>query len=170
MPIAAGLFSLLAGLSKALGNIDALDGLRTNQEGIAFYVDAATFLLSAFMISRLKLPKNKRQRDRAGGRIDFGAGLPRAEGGLVVRLHQPGGAGGQRRPGRRGSSAAGCSCRSGPLFSDQVLNAGTAGFGLFIFALGSGVAVGVRAALGLPTPHPQGAGVHGVAVRGRARR
>jgi hypothetical protein len=31
----------------------------------------------------------------------------------------------------------------GPVFSDRILDAGTAGFGLFIFALGGGVAVGV---------------------------
>ena len=31
----------------------------------------------------------------------------------------------------------------GPVFSSRVLDAGTAGFGLFIFALGCGVAVGV---------------------------
>ena len=46
MPLAAGLFSLLARVSSAcLGRIDVLDGLRTNQEAIAFYVDAGTFLV-----------------------------------------------------------------------------------------------------------------------------
>ena len=47
MPLAAGLFSLLAGVSRWLGGIDALDALQTNQEGVAFYVNAATFLISA---------------------------------------------------------------------------------------------------------------------------
>src|SRR3546814_362714 len=52
MPLAAGLFSLLAKVSKELGRFDALDALRTNQEGVAFYVNAAAFLISAVMISR----------------------------------------------------------------------------------------------------------------------
>jgi dTMP kinase len=141
MPIAAGLFSLLAGLSQALGNIGALDGLRTNQVGIAFYVDAGTFLLSAFMISRLKLPKNKRQ-STDGRRIDFGQAFHELKEGWsyvfinpVVRAVNVGLA--------AGLIGGGMLVPLGPLFSDQVLNAGTAGFGLFIFALGCGVAVGV---------------------------
>ncbi len=141
MPIAAGLFSLLAGLSKALGNIDALDGLRTNQEGIAFYVDAATFLFSAFMISRLKLPKNNRRR-ADGRRIDFGQAFHELKEGWsyifinpVVRSVNVGLA--------AGLIGGGMLVPLGPLFSDQVLNGGTAGFGLFIFTLGCGVAVGV---------------------------
>ncbi|MEQ1786923.1 MAG: MFS transporter, partial [Acidimicrobiales bacterium] len=141
MPIAAGLFSLLAGFSKAVGEIDALDGLRTNQEGLAFYVDAATFVLSAFMISRLKLPKNERRREK-GGRIDFGQAFHELKEGWsfvfinpVVRAVNVGLA--------AGLIGGGMLVPLGPLFSDQVLNAGTAGFGLFIFALGCGVAVGV---------------------------
>ncbi len=140
MPVAAGLFSLLAGLSKALGEIDLLDGLRTNQEGIAFYVDAGTFLLSAFMISRLTLPKNERRRSE--GRIDFGQAFHELKEGWsfifinpVVRAVNVGLA--------TGLIGGGMLVPLGPLFSDQVLNAGTAGFGLFIFALGCGVAVGV---------------------------
>lgn len=141
MPIAAGLFSLLAGFSQAVGSIDALDSFRTNQEGLAFYVDAATFLLSAFMISRLDLPKNEK-RSPDGRRIDFGQAFHELKEGWsfifinpVVRAVNVGLA--------TGLIGGGMLVPLGPLFSDQVLNAGTAGFGLFIFALGSGVAVGV---------------------------
>ena len=141
MPIAAGLFSLLAGLSGVLGNIGALDGLRTNQVGMAFYVDAATFVLSAVIISRLTLPKNKRQRTD-GSRIDFAQAFHELKEGWsyvfinpVVRSVNVGLA--------AGLIGGGMLVPLGPLFSDQVLNAGTAGFGFFIFALGTGVAVGV---------------------------
>ena len=55
----------------------------------------------------------------------------------------------------------------GPVFSDEVLDAGAAGFGIFIFALGTGVAVGRRAAVGVPAAHPQGTGVRRLGLRRR---
>ena len=141
MPLAAGLFSLLAGVSDAIGRIGALDVLRTNKEGVAFYVDAATFVLSAVMISRLSLPKNERVRS-SDRRLDFGQAFHELKEGWsfifinpVVRAVNVGLA--------TGLIGGGMLVPLGPLFSDQVLNAGTAGFGLFIFALGTGVAVGV---------------------------
>jgi dTMP kinase len=141
MPIAAGLFSLLAKVSKELGNIDAFDMLRTNQEGVAFYVDSATFLLSAFMISRLRLPKVAPRR-REGRRIDFGQAFHELKEGWqfifinpVVRAVNVGLA--------TGLIGGGMLVPLGPVFSDRVLAAGTDGFGFFIFALGCGVALGV---------------------------
>ena len=56
-PIAAVCFALLAQLGKRLGSLDALQFFKTDQEALAFYVDAETFLVSAFMISTLALPK-----------------------------------------------------------------------------------------------------------------
>jgi dTMP kinase len=142
MPIAAGLFSLLASLSAALGHIDALDALRTNKEGIAFYVDAATFLFSAFMISRLALPARDRPKSEAGHRIDFGQAFRELKEGWhfifinpVVRAVNVGLA--------TGLIGGGMLVPLGPVFSDRILDAGTEGFGFFIFALGCGVAVGV---------------------------
>src|SRR5687768_8175480 len=143
MPLAAGLFSLLAGVSRWIGEIDALDVLRTNQEGVAFYVNAAAFLLSAVMISRLDLPvRERRARSDDGRRIDLGRAFRELKEGWsfifinpVVRAVNVGLA--------TGLIGGGMLVPLGPLFSDQVLNAGTAGFGLFIFALGIGVAIGV---------------------------
>jgi MFS family permease len=143
MPIAAGLFSLLAGFSAFLGRIDVLDGLRTNQEAIAFYVDAGTFLVSAWMISRLKLPTiARRARGEDMPRLDFGQAFRELKEGWsyifinpVVRAVNVGLA--------TGLIGGGMLVPLGPLFATQVLHAGTAGFGLFIFALGCGVAVGV---------------------------
>ncbi len=142
MPIAAGLFSLLAGVSRWLGGIDALDVLRTNQEGVAFYVDAATFVLSAFMISRLRLPARERRTNGNGRRIDFGTAFHELKEGWhfifinpVVRAVNVGLA--------TGLIGGGMLVPLGPVFSHRILDAGSAGFGFFIFSLGCGVAVGV---------------------------
>ncbi len=142
MPIAAGLFSLLAKVSDWLGEIDALDALRTNQEGVAFYADAATFLFSAVMISRLTLPAPERRKSAAGRRIDFGQAFHELKEGWkyifinpVVRAVNVGLA--------TGLIGGGMLVPLGPVFSSKVAGAGTAGFGFLIFALGLGVAFGV---------------------------
>ena len=67
MPVAAGLFSLLSKVAEWLGEIDAVGGLKTDQETIAFFVDSATFVFSALMISRLRLPKSERVCATANG-------------------------------------------------------------------------------------------------------
>jgi len=144
MPLAAGLFSLLAGVSRWLGEIDALDALRTNQEGVAFYVNALTFLISAAMIWRLSLPARERPRNGDGRRIDFGQAFHELKEGWryifinpVVRAVNVGLA--------TGLIGGGMLVPLGPVFSTRILDAGTAGFGLFIFFLGIGVAIGVIA-------------------------
>ena len=55
----------------------------------------------------------------------------------------------------------------GPVFSIRVLDAGTAGFGLFIFAMGSGVAIGVVLLSVFQKRLPKAAGLRGVAARRR---
>jgi dTMP kinase len=142
MPLAAGLFTLLASLSAALGRIDAFDTLRTNKEGIAFYVDAATFMFSAFMISRLTLPARDRPKREDGRRLDFGQAFHELKEGWhfifinpVVRAVNVGLA--------TGLIGGGMLVPLGPVFSERVLDAGPEGFGFFIFALGCGVALGV---------------------------
>ena len=158
------------GSATRSGNLDALDGLRTNQEGIAFYVDAATFLLSAFMISRLRLPKHNRTplRGRSAGSTSARRSTSSRRAGRTSSSTRS--CGRSTSASRPGSSAAGCSSPSGRCSRDEVLNAGTAGFGLFIFALGLRRGRRRRAAVRVPAPHPQGAGVHGVAVRRRGIR
>lgn len=142
MPLAAGLFSLLAGVSETLGRVELLDFLSTNAEGLAFYVNAATFVVSAAMISRLALPKHERRPSTGDRRIDFGQAFHELKEGWtfifmnpVVRAVNVGLA--------TGLIGGGMLVPLGPVFSTRVLDAGTAGFGIFIFALGCGVAVGV---------------------------
>jgi dTMP kinase len=142
MPIAAGLFSLLAQVAEWLGGVDALSGLKTDKEAIAFFVDSATFLFSAFMISRLRLPRTDRRVAKQESRIDFGQAFHELKEGWqfifvnpVVRAVNLGLA--------CGLIGGGMLVPLGPVFSIKVLDAGTEGFGLFIFALGIGVAIGV---------------------------
>jgi MFS family permease len=142
MPIAGAIFSVLASVSKGIGEIDALDAFRTNQEAIAFYVNAAAFLLAAIMISRLHLPKHERRPTNGDRRIDFGEAFRELKEGWsfifinpVVRAVNVGLA--------TGLIGGGMLVPLGPVFSDVVLDAGAAGFGILIFALGTGVAVGV---------------------------
>jgi dTMP kinase len=134
MPIAAGLFSLLAGLSSIVG-------LRTNQEGVAFFVDAASFVLSAYMISRLTLPTVERRRTSTK-RIDLGQAFHELKEGWSFIFINP-----VVRAVNIGLAVAliggGMLVPLGPIFSEEVLNAGPAGFGLFVLALGVGVAIGV---------------------------
>ncbi|MFP5577930.1 MAG: MFS transporter [Acidimicrobiia bacterium] len=143
IPVAAGLFSLLARFSEAIGDFELLSVVRGTQEGLAFYVDAGTFLLSAVMISSLPLP-SRRKQDRSSGRarIDLGSAWRELREGWqfvflnpVVRAVNLGLA--------TGLIGGGMLVPLGPVFAEQVVGAGQAGFGILIFALGLGVAGGV---------------------------
>ena len=145
IPVAAGLFSLLAKLSEAIGDFELLTVVRGTQEGLAFYFDAGTFLVSALMIWTLPLPR-RRKNDRARGskRVEFGAAWRELREGWqfvfmnpVVRAVNLGLA--------TGLIGGGMLVPLGPVFAEQVLGAGQSGFGVLIFALGLGVAVGVIA-------------------------
>ena len=143
IPIAAGLFSLLAELSEVVGDFELLTVVRGTQEGLAFYFDAGTFLLSALMISSLPLPSRRKQERGPGRRrIEFGSAWRELREGWqfvflnpVVRAVNLGLA--------TGLIGGGMLVPLGPVFAEQVLGAGQSGFGVLIFALGLGVAGGV---------------------------
>ena len=144
MPISGAIFSVLASVEKALGKIDALDDISTNQVTIAFYVNAAAFVVAAVMISRLSLPKHEPRPRNGGRRVDFGEAFHELKEGWsfifinpVVRAVNVGLA--------TGLIGGGMLVPLGPVFSATVLDAGAAGFGILIFALGTGVALGVIA-------------------------
>ncbi|HEY2813861.1 MAG TPA: MFS transporter [Acidimicrobiales bacterium] len=144
-PIAAVLFALLAQLGKKLGSIDALQFFKTDQEALAFYVDAVTFLVSAIMISTLALPEAaRRSRAKKNGdkRIDFSQTFRELKEGWrfifmnpIVRSVNLGLA--------TGLMGGGMVVPLGSIFATEVLGAGAAGYGVFITALGFGVAAGV---------------------------
>lgn len=142
-PIASLLFAGLAGLASRLGQFDALDFLQLNQEALAFYVDVGTFLISAALIWSLDLPARPKVRTAEATRsVRFGEALDDLREGWryvfinpVVRAVNLGLA--------TGLIGAGMLVPLGPVFADEVLGAGPAGFGVFITALGFGLAGGV---------------------------
>ena len=144
-PIAAVFFALLAQAAKALGTIDALHFFKTDQTALAFYVDTATFLLSALLISTLALPEAARRAKKAANgdkRVDFALTFQELKEGWqfifvnpVVRSVNLGLA--------TGLIGGGMVVPLGSIFSRDILDAGATGYGVFITALGFGVAAGV---------------------------
>lgn len=147
-PLAAILFALLAQAAKAIGGIDALHFFKTDQTALAFYVDAATFLVSALLISTLALPESARrarkkvEADGETKRIDFAQTFHELKEGWqfifvnpVVRAVNLGLA--------TGLIGGGMVVPLGSIFARDILDAGAAGYGVFITALGFGVAAGV---------------------------
>jgi dTMP kinase len=150
-PVGSLIFASMAGLASWLGRFDALANFRVDQESLALWVDAATFAVSALMITTLHLAGRPRGN---GVRIDWGQtsrelleGFRFVGSNPVVRSVMIG-----MGAGLVGSGAV---IPLGPIYAQEVLGAGSAGFGLLMTGLGVGAAVGVLslsvAARRLPT-------------------
>ncbi len=142
-PIASLLFAFLAKVAEWLSHYSALDMLRINQESVALYVDVATFVCSALLISTLTLPGRRHRPDekKARLRIDTSTFRELGEGwrfmfvnpvvrAVMVSLGT-------------GLIGGGMVVPLGDVFSRHVLGGGSAGFGLLLSSLGFGVAAGV---------------------------
>lgn len=144
-PFASLLFALLAGISIWIGQIPGLHWLENNQMALAFYVDVVTFLFSAWMVHRLRMPSRPKRVDALDDqsrRVDIRRTVDELIDGWrevfsnhTVRAVNLGLA--------TGLIGGGMLIPLGAVFSTQVLGAGAAGFGLFTTALGFGVAIGV---------------------------
>lgn len=143
-PVGSALFAALAGVAKWLGGFSALHSLRVSQETVAIWFDVGTFFVSAIMISTLTLPKRKRNghTHTDDGRFDFGRTFRELGEGWrfigsspVVRAVIFGIA--------TGLVGGGMMVPLGVVMSREVLGGGTAGFGLLLTALGTGVAGGI---------------------------
>ena len=153
-PIASALFASLTKVAEIIGrHAGFFDFLRLNQESLAIYFDVVTFFLSATLIWSLTLP-----RSRPAGHAPIA--LTRAfteikEGWRFIRTN----------PTVRsvmvglgtGLIGGGMIAPLGPIYANQVLNAGAAGFGLLLTALGMGLAVGVVGVSTLQSRIPHGA-------------
>ena len=157
-PFASLLFALLAGVSVWVGKVPGLGWLENNQMALAFYVDVATFLFSAWMISRLTFARRPRRRPDAGrAGTGSGAGGGTGKGGRRVAVRSTID---ELREGWQvifsnhtvravnlglatGLIGGGMLIPLGAVFSTEVLDSGVAGYGLFTTALGFGVALGV---------------------------
>ncbi len=139
-PLGAGAFTALAAVAAYLGRFGALSALKVNQENLAIWTDTLTFLLSAYLISTLAIPK--RDRHLSTGKIDFGQGLRDVSEGwhfighnavvrsVMVALSC-------------GLVGGGMVVPLGPDFARDVLGGGPRAFGALITAMGVGVAAGV---------------------------
>jgi dTMP kinase len=150
-PLGAGLYTALAGISKWLGHHHALHYLHANQTSLAIWADACTFLLSAWLISRVDLPESDRHSPE---RIDWGAtyrdiveGLQFIRSDALVRGVMIGLAG--------GLLGGGSIIPLGPLLATQVLGGGASTFGFLIVGLGVGAAIGVLTLLWLQRRLPR---------------
>jgi dTMP kinase len=140
-PVGSAIFASLAGLASWLGRFDALQDFRVNQESLALWADAATFLGSALLITSL----HQLGRSRGDGqRIDWGQTWRELVEGLrfirrneAVRSVMLG----------MGIGLVGCGAAVplGPIYAREVLGSGSAGFGLLMTGLGTGAAIGVLA-------------------------
>lgn len=144
-PFASLLFALLAGISIWISQIPGLHWLENNPMALAFYFDVVTFLFSAWMIHRLRLPSRPKRPEAIADesrRVDLRRTFDELVDGWrevfsnhTVRAVNLGLA--------TGLIGGGMLIPLGAVFSTQVLDAGAAGFGLFTTALGFGVAIGV---------------------------
>jgi dTMP kinase len=151
-PFASALFALLAAVSVWLSALPVFGFLGTDQVALAFFVDSCTFMFSAWMIYRLPFgrrpddPERRRRArepevERRAVRValrstfeDLKDGWREIVGNHTVRAVNIGLA--------CGLIGGGMLIPLGAVFSTEVLGAGAAGYGLFITALGFGVAVG----------------------------
>ncbi len=149
-PIGAGLFLLLARMSDWIGDDGIGGALRMNQEGLAFYVNALSFLVTAALVWSIPIPTRSRQERQAAkersrlAKLHLGGTIRELREGWefiflnpIVRAVNVGLA--------TGLVGGGMLIPLGKSFATDVLRVDESGFGLFVFSLGAGVAVGVVA-------------------------
>lgn len=146
-PVATLAFAATAKAAQWLDEIDAIAFLRITEESLPFYLDVLTFLLSAFIISRVQLPSHRpaaRHGPRSRVRIDLSGVLGELREGWQFMFTSP-----VVRAVMvalsTGLIGGGMVVPLGDVFSQQVLGGGPAGFGLLLSALGFGMAGGVIA-------------------------
>jgi dTMP kinase len=86
-PFASIVFSLLAVVAAWLGSFTALSAFRVDQEALALGVDACTFLVSAFFVFRLPIPRGGRETNTK--RADLGETVRDIREGLGYIAHEP---------------------------------------------------------------------------------
>jgi dTMP kinase len=151
-PIASIIFSLLAGFATVLGDLDVIAAFKVDQEALALIFDALTFLASAAIVWRLPIPRVQRTSD---ARIDWTETFREIKEGIQFIAHQPLVRGVIIGLGF-GLIGAGAMIPLGPSFATEVLNGGSAAFGVLMTALGFGAAFGIVTLLWLQRRLPRG--------------
>ena len=149
-PVAAGAAALLAKAAEAMPDEGWVTNLRLNEEGLAFYVDALTFLVTALIIWRIAIPARSRDERRATqrGSLDLGGAIRELREGWrlvganpIVRSVNVGLA--------TAVMGAGMVFLLGARFVDEVIVGREADFHAVLFSLGVGMAIGVGSASAL---------------------
>jgi len=152
-PVGSLMFALLAAVASWLGHFDILDRLGVGQTSLAIWVDGLTFLVSAFLISRLTLSNGEHgTTERVPARQtwrDITDGLRFVRSNSVVRGVMVGLAG--------GLIGAGSIVPLGAIYAKDVLKADDSAFGFLTTALGIGAAIGVGTLLWLQRRLPRAA-------------
>ena len=150
-PLGAIMFAALAAIAHWLGGFSALASLAGNRESLAIWLDGFSFLVSASLISRLRLPETERStRPRVPAAQtwrDIKDGLRFIRSNPLVRGVMIGLAG--------GLIGGGAIVPLGPTVATDVLRGGPSAFGLLMTALGVGAAVGVVTLLWLQRRLPR---------------
>ncbi|GAC1518190.1 MAG: hypothetical protein NVS1B12_10130 [Acidimicrobiales bacterium] len=141
---AAALFPALTVVAAALGNEHSMRFFRLSQESLAIYLDVCTFFVSAFLISRLALPRRSAAEKHAAPPATLASTWHDAKEGWRFI--------GQTYRVRAviigfctGLIGGGMVVPLGVTYSSRILHKGPTGFGLLEFSLGLGVAAGVLA-------------------------
>ena len=143
-PVAAGIAALLAKLAESFSDEGWVSTFRLNQEGLAFYVDGLSFLVTALIVWTIVFPRRGLKQPRPEGKTNWelgGAIRELREGwqfiavNPIVRAVNVGLA--------VGVIGGGMLVPLGALFVNDVISGDEADFDLILFALGLGMALGV---------------------------
>jgi dTMP kinase len=138
-PLASIIFSLFAAFASWLGSFDFLDALALDQETLALFADAVTFLVSAAIVWRLPIPHEREPHKRT---VEWTQTLRDIREGLQFIVRQPRVRGVIIGLGV-GLIGGGAMIPLGPVFAQQGLGGDSATFGVLMTALGFGAAIGV---------------------------
>ena len=138
-PFAAVIFSLLAALAAWLGGFNTLHSLRVDQEALALFFDACTFLVSAAIVFGLPIPRGPSAPE---SKLKFSETVADIKEGLRYMAHEPRVRGVIVGLGL-GLIGGGAMIPLGPVFAKAGIGGDAATFGVLMSALGFGAAAGV---------------------------
>jgi dTMP kinase len=130
---------LLAALAAWLGGFSALHSLEVDQEALALFLDAGTFLASAAIVFSLKIPRGGAA---STSKLKLSETVREIKEGLQYIAHEPRVRGVIVGLGL-GLIGGGAMIPLGPVFAKQGIGGDAATFGVLMSALGFGAAAGV---------------------------
>ncbi len=142
MPLGAAIAAVLAVVAGWLGGFDALSSLKVDKDVVSLWFDAITYVTSALIVFRLPIPRPSRAHTL---KIDLASSVREIKEGVRFMRSEPFsravivGLGG-------GIIGAGAMVPLGAVYASEVLGS-RAQFGVMLFALGTGAALGLFAIL-----------------------